>query len=68
MLAANGDMPDILLDELTLWGDAAAARQGLEHWYAAGADMPVVTLPPTQSFDELDHILDALAPAGAVGA
>jgi alkanesulfonate monooxygenase SsuD/methylene tetrahydromethanopterin reductase-like flavin-dependent oxidoreductase (luciferase family) len=60
-----GRVPEILLDELTLWGDAAAAREGLDRCYAAGADMPVITLPPNRSIDELDHILDALAPAVA---
>ncbi len=62
VMAAEGPTPDVLLDELTLWGDAAAARKGLERCYAAGADMPVVTLPPNRSIDELDFILDALAP------
>ncbi len=62
---ATGRVPDILLDELTLWGDAAAARTAVERCYAAGADMPVVTLPPNRSVEELDYILDALAPAGA---
>ena len=60
--AAPGEVPQILLDELTLCGDAAAARRGLQRWQAAGADMPIVTLPPKQSIDELDDILDALAP------
>jgi alkanesulfonate monooxygenase SsuD/methylene tetrahydromethanopterin reductase-like flavin-dependent oxidoreductase (luciferase family) len=60
---ATGHPPEILLDELTLWGDAAAARKRLERCYAAGADMPVVTLPPGRDVEELDHILDALAPA-----
>jgi hypothetical protein len=31
--------------------------------YEAGADMPVVTLPPNRSVEELDPILDALPPA-----
>ncbi|PZS13696.1 MAG: LLM class flavin-dependent oxidoreductase [Pseudonocardiales bacterium] len=65
VMAATGDTPEILLDELTLWGDTAAGRQTLERWYAAGADMPIVTLRPNRSVDELDHILDALAPAVA---
>jgi alkanesulfonate monooxygenase SsuD/methylene tetrahydromethanopterin reductase-like flavin-dependent oxidoreductase (luciferase family) len=65
VVSATGPTPEILLDELTLWGDAAAAREGLDRVYAAGADMPVVTLPPNRSVDELDHILDALAPAAA---
>jgi alkanesulfonate monooxygenase SsuD/methylene tetrahydromethanopterin reductase-like flavin-dependent oxidoreductase (luciferase family) len=59
---AAGRMPEVLLDELTLWGDGAAARKRLDGWYAAGAELPVVTLPPNRSIDELDHILDALAP------
>jgi alkanesulfonate monooxygenase SsuD/methylene tetrahydromethanopterin reductase-like flavin-dependent oxidoreductase (luciferase family) len=60
---ATGRTPQALLDELTLWGDAAAAREAVERLYAAGADMPIVTLPPNRSVPELDHILDALAPA-----
>ncbi|PRY51776.1 alkanesulfonate monooxygenase SsuD/methylene tetrahydromethanopterin reductase-like flavin-dependent oxidoreductase (luciferase family) [Geodermatophilus tzadiensis] len=51
-----------LLDELTVWGDATAARQLLDRWYAAGADMPVVVLPPGRALDELDHVLEALRP------
>ncbi len=62
---AKGRTPEILLDELTLWGDAAAAREGVERYSAAGADMPVITLPPNRSIEDLDHILDALAPAVA---
>jgi alkanesulfonate monooxygenase SsuD/methylene tetrahydromethanopterin reductase-like flavin-dependent oxidoreductase (luciferase family) len=65
VVAATGRTPEILLDELTLWGDAAAARKAVERLYAAGADMPIVTLPPNRSVEELDHILDALAPAVA---
>jgi hypothetical protein len=63
VVAATGHTPEILLNELTLWGDAAAAREGVERCYAAGADMPIVTLPPNRSVEELDHMLDALAPA-----
>ena len=61
--AGAEEVPQILLDELTLHGDAATARRGLQRWHAAGADMPIITLPPNQSIDELDHILDALAPS-----
>ena len=39
----------VLIDELTMWGDAADARAGLDRWYAAGAEMPVVVLPPNRS-------------------
>ena len=62
VLAATRNVPPLLLDELTIWGDASAAQQTIERCYAAGADMPIVTLPPNQSVDELDHILNALAP------
>jgi alkanesulfonate monooxygenase SsuD/methylene tetrahydromethanopterin reductase-like flavin-dependent oxidoreductase (luciferase family) len=63
VVAATGYTSEILLDELTLWGDAAAVREGVERYYAAGADMPIVTLPPNRSLEELDQILEALAPA-----
>jgi alkanesulfonate monooxygenase SsuD/methylene tetrahydromethanopterin reductase-like flavin-dependent oxidoreductase (luciferase family) len=65
VVVAKGHPPEILLDELTLWGDPAAARAGLQRCYAAGADMPVVVLPPNRSIEELDDILDAVAPANA---
>jgi alkanesulfonate monooxygenase SsuD/methylene tetrahydromethanopterin reductase-like flavin-dependent oxidoreductase (luciferase family) len=51
-----------LLDELTVWGDGIAARQLLDRWYVAGADMPVIVLPPGRSLDELDHVLESLRP------
>ena len=50
----------VLLDELTLWGDAEHAVQGLARWYAAGAQMPTVVLPPGRSVEELDYILEAM--------
>jgi hypothetical protein len=43
-------------------GDAAEARDGLDRWYDAGADLPVVVLPPGADIDELDAVLDALSP------
>jgi hypothetical protein len=64
VVASNG-LPhgaEPLLDELTLWGDATAARQLLDRWYAAGADMPVIVLPPGRALDELDHMLEDLRP------
>jgi alkanesulfonate monooxygenase SsuD/methylene tetrahydromethanopterin reductase-like flavin-dependent oxidoreductase (luciferase family) len=51
-----------LLDELTLWGDAEHARAALDRWYAAGAEMPTLTLPPGRPIEELDHILESLRP------
>lgn len=50
----------VLLDELTLWGDASHAREALDRWYAAGAEMPTVVLPPGRPVEELDHVLEAL--------
>jgi alkanesulfonate monooxygenase SsuD/methylene tetrahydromethanopterin reductase-like flavin-dependent oxidoreductase (luciferase family) len=52
----------VLLDELTLWGDDAEARAGLDRWYAAGADMPILVLPPDRNPAELEHVLEALRP------
>jgi len=54
---------EVLLDELTVHGDAAAARAALERWYAAGAQTPVLALPPGRPVAELDHILESLRPA-----
>ena len=51
-----------LLDELTLWGDAEHARAALDRWYAAGAQMPTLTLPPGRPIEELDHILESMRP------
>jgi len=68
VLAANAsrgtfDVPEsarVLLDELTLWGDAEQAAHGLDRWYAAGAQMPTVVLPPGRPVEELDHMLESL--------
>jgi alkanesulfonate monooxygenase SsuD/methylene tetrahydromethanopterin reductase-like flavin-dependent oxidoreductase (luciferase family) len=49
-----------LIDELILSGDGGQARAGLDRWYAAGAEMPVVVLPPHRQIDELTHMLDQL--------
>jgi hypothetical protein len=53
----------VLLDEFTLWGDQEAARAGLDRWYAAGADMPSIVLPPGRPVEELDRTLEALRPS-----
>jgi hypothetical protein len=68
VLAANPtrrtfDVPEsarTLLDELTLWGGTEQAREALDRWYAAGAQMPTVVLPPGRPIEELDHMLDAM--------
>jgi hypothetical protein len=51
-----------LLDELTVWGEAPAARAALDGWYAEGAEEPVLVLPPGRPIEELDHTLEALRP------
>jgi alkanesulfonate monooxygenase SsuD/methylene tetrahydromethanopterin reductase-like flavin-dependent oxidoreductase (luciferase family) len=56
------EFAQVLIDELTVSGDAETARAGLDRWYAAGAEMPVVVLPPNRSLEELDHALEALRP------
>ncbi len=70
VLAANPtqrtfDVPEsarVLLDELTLWGDAHHARSALDRWYAAGAEAPALTLPPLRDIEELDFMLESLRP------
>jgi alkanesulfonate monooxygenase SsuD/methylene tetrahydromethanopterin reductase-like flavin-dependent oxidoreductase (luciferase family) len=64
--SAVPESAELLLEELTVWGDATAARAGLDRWYAAGAEMPVIVLPPNQALDELDRTLDALSPTADV--
>ncbi len=65
VVAGTGHIPDLLREELTLCGDAAAARTGIDRWYAAGGQMPTLTLPPNRSIEELDYMLEALAPVAA---
>jgi|SoiMethySBSTD1v2_1073268.scaffolds.fasta_scaffold33554_6 alkanesulfonate monooxygenase SsuD/methylene tetrahydromethanopterin reductase-like flavin-dependent oxidoreductase (luciferase family) len=50
----------MLLDELALWGDVEQARAALDRWYAAGAEMPTLTLPPGRSVEALDYILESM--------
>ncbi|NMN93444.1 LLM class flavin-dependent oxidoreductase [Antrihabitans stalactiti] len=52
----------VLIDELTLCGDAETARAGLDSWYAAGADEPTLVLPPNRPVEELDYILEGMRP------
>lgn len=62
---AKGVVPaeaERLLDELVVFGTPAEARQRLAAWYAAGADMPILLLPPSLGADDLDYALAALRP------
>jgi alkanesulfonate monooxygenase SsuD/methylene tetrahydromethanopterin reductase-like flavin-dependent oxidoreductase (luciferase family) len=68
VMAGDRRTPEILLDELTLWGDPTAVRAKLQAWYATGGDAPAVTLPPNRSIEELDYMLEALAPAQVISA
>jgi alkanesulfonate monooxygenase SsuD/methylene tetrahydromethanopterin reductase-like flavin-dependent oxidoreductase (luciferase family) len=53
----------VLLDDLTIWGDAASARAALGRWYLEGADLPVLALPPNRPPAELDYILESMRPS-----
>ena len=53
---------EVLLDELTVWGDADAGRASVDAWFAAGAEMPVLVLPPGRPVPELEYALEALRP------
>ena len=52
----------VLLDELTVWGTPATAHDQLQHWYTAGAEMPILTLPPDRTIAELDYMLEIMSP------
>ncbi|KXX57162.1 LLM class flavin-dependent oxidoreductase [Rhodococcus sp. LB1] len=51
-----------LLDELTVRGTPDTARDQLQHWYTAGAEMPILTLPPHRTIAELDYMLETMRP------
>jgi alkanesulfonate monooxygenase SsuD/methylene tetrahydromethanopterin reductase-like flavin-dependent oxidoreductase (luciferase family) len=52
----------ILIDDLTLCGNAESARTALDGWYRVGADVQVIMLPPNAEVDELNYMLDAMRP------
>jgi alkanesulfonate monooxygenase SsuD/methylene tetrahydromethanopterin reductase-like flavin-dependent oxidoreductase (luciferase family) len=54
-----------LLEQLMVWGTPAQARERLERWYAAGADMPVVFLRAGLEPKEIEYALEAFRPSGA---
>jgi alkanesulfonate monooxygenase SsuD/methylene tetrahydromethanopterin reductase-like flavin-dependent oxidoreductase (luciferase family) len=65
VIAANGrgvpptvpPAAQVLVDELLL-----TDADGLERWYAEGAERPAVVLPPGRPLEELEHTLRAFAP------
>jgi alkanesulfonate monooxygenase SsuD/methylene tetrahydromethanopterin reductase-like flavin-dependent oxidoreductase (luciferase family) len=61
----TSDVPgsaQVLIDELTLCGEADHARAALESWYEAGAQVPALTLPPGRELAELDYMLEVMRP------
>ncbi|MGY1832907.1 LLM class flavin-dependent oxidoreductase [Geodermatophilus sp. SYSU D01180] len=65
LAAGPGEVPagaEVLVDELLLHGDAGTAAAALDAWRAAGAELPVVVLPPGRPVAELDAALEALSP------
>lgn len=65
VVAANGrgaaptipPVARVLVDELLL-----TQPEDLDRWRAAGADLPVLVLPPGRPLDELEHTLRAFSP------
>jgi hypothetical protein len=53
-----------LLEELTIFGQADAARAQLARWYEAGASMPVLLLPADLTADEIDRTMRAFQTPG----
>ncbi|PZS37027.1 MAG: LLM class flavin-dependent oxidoreductase [Pseudonocardiales bacterium] len=51
-----------LVEELSLCGTPEPAREQLECWYTAGADLPTLALPPGADPEDLHFVLDAMAP------
>jgi alkanesulfonate monooxygenase SsuD/methylene tetrahydromethanopterin reductase-like flavin-dependent oxidoreductase (luciferase family) len=78
VLAANapkftGTVPvegDVLLEQLTVFGTPAEARQRMARWPAAGADLPLLFLRPHLTPEEVRFTLEAFRPmlkSGTVG-
>jgi len=53
---------DVLLEELTVFGTPAQARERLALWHAAGADMPLVFIRPNLAPGEIERTLTAFSP------
>jgi alkanesulfonate monooxygenase SsuD/methylene tetrahydromethanopterin reductase-like flavin-dependent oxidoreductase (luciferase family) len=62
---------DVLLEQLTVYGTPAEARERLARWHKAGADLVGVFIRPSLPAEEIEYTLNAfrpmLAPAGAAG-
>jgi alkanesulfonate monooxygenase SsuD/methylene tetrahydromethanopterin reductase-like flavin-dependent oxidoreductase (luciferase family) len=53
---------EVLLEELTVFGTPAQARQRLQRWYAAGAEFPGLLLRPQLTPEQVTVTLDAFRP------
>ena len=70
VVAANTPKPagivppdaEALLEEVTVFGTPPDARRRLERWYAAGADMPLLLLPPNMTPEQMSLSLGAFRP------
>lgn len=51
---------EVLLDELTIYGTPDEARARLALWSEAGADLPLLLLPPRLESAQIDFVLSAL--------
>ena len=52
----------VLVDELVVSGNAETGRADVDRWYDAGAELPVLVLPPGRPLAELEYALEALRP------
>ncbi|WP_324276714.1 LLM class flavin-dependent oxidoreductase [Blastococcus brunescens] len=52
----------VLIDELVISGSAETGRAGIAGWFDAGAELPVLVLPPGRPVAELEYALEVLRP------
>ncbi len=62
---AAATIPDELLENITVIGDAATCLSRMEQFRRAGADMPVVAFPHGSTLDGMKRTMEVLAPANA---
>jgi alkanesulfonate monooxygenase SsuD/methylene tetrahydromethanopterin reductase-like flavin-dependent oxidoreductase (luciferase family) len=52
---------EVLLEELTVYGTPDEARARLARWRQAGAELPILLLPPQLEPAQIDFTLSALS-------
>ena len=62
---AAATIPDELLENITIIGDAATCLSRMERFRRAGADMPVVAFPHGSTLEGMRRTMEVLAPANA---